>query len=126
MKKINYLKKLREIFDIKKKVYFEEKDKDNKKYHIENAEIFQDLVEIKLLECKDMKTRYYLMQIYRYGYQNIRSINCKLAFKKLLDNDDINFLKILKEANILHTLNEIYTKKEVKKMLNEFKSKELK
>ncbi|EHL7934151.1 hypothetical protein GKK03_001614 [Campylobacter jejuni] len=50
------------------------------------------------------------------GYQNIRSLNSKLAFKAKLDNDDINFIKILKEANILHALNEIYTTKEVKKI----------
>ncbi len=67
-------------------------------------------------KCEDIERRYFLMQIYRYGYQNIRSLNSKLAFKAKLDNDDINFIKILKEANILHALNEIYTTKEVKKI----------
>ncbi|EAH6156993.1 hypothetical protein ACUZYJ_000297 [Campylobacter jejuni] len=108
--------KLKKAYDYKKELYKAEKGSSSKEYHIENAEIFQDFIELELLQCEDIERRCFLMQIYRYGYQNIRSLNSKLAFKAKLDNDDINFIKILKEANILHALNEIYTTKEVKKI----------
>ncbi|EOI5271681.1 hypothetical protein ACMTLN_001324 [Campylobacter coli] len=108
--------KLKKAYDYKKELYKAEKGSNPKEYHIENAEIFQDFIELELLQCEDIERRYFLMQIYRYGYQNIRSLNSKLAFKAKLDNNDINFVSILKEANILHVLNEIYTKKEVKKI----------
>ncbi|EAO7265326.1 hypothetical protein MUV46_000353 [Campylobacter jejuni] len=108
--------KLKKAYDYKKELYKAEKGSSSKEYHIENAEIFQDFIELELLQCEDIERRYFLMQIYRYDYQNIRSLNSKLAFKAKLDNDDINFIKILKEANILHALNEIYTTKEVKKI----------
>ncbi|EOI0504122.1 hypothetical protein ACMF3Y_001376 [Campylobacter coli] len=108
--------KLKKAYDCKKEIYEVEKGSSYKEYHIENAEIFQDFIELELLQCEDIERRYYLMQIYRHGYKNIRSLNSKLAFKAKLDNDDINFVSILKEANILHALNEIYTKKEVKKI----------
>lgn len=114
--KMKLVDKLKKAYDYKKELYKAEKGSSSKEYHIENAEIFQDFIELELLQCEDIERRYFLMQIYRYGYQNIRSLNSKLAFKAKLDNDDINFIKILKEANILHALNEIYTTKEVKKI----------
>ncbi|EAH6015752.1 TPA: hypothetical protein SBX32_001757 [Campylobacter coli] len=98
--------KLKKAYDYKKELYRAEKGSSSK----------EDFIELELLQCEDIERRYFLMQIYRYGYQNIRSLNSKLAFKAKLDNDDINFIKILKEANILHALNEIYTTKEVKKI----------
>lgn len=114
--KMKLVDKLKKAYDYKKELYKAEKGSSSKEYHIENAEIFQDFIELELLQCEDIERRYFLMQIYRYGYQNIRSLNSKLAFKAKLDNDDINFIKILKEANILYALNEIYTTKEVKKI----------
>ncbi|EAJ8970603.1 hypothetical protein ERK04_08015, partial [Campylobacter jejuni] len=92
-----------------------------KKYHIENSDIFQDFIELELLQCEDVQRRYFLMKIYRYGYQKIRELNSKLAFKAKLDNDDIKFIKTLKQANILHALNEIYATREVKRIKNETK-----
>ncbi|EPV4535405.1 hypothetical protein ACV4QQ_001158 [Campylobacter coli] len=113
---MNLIDKLKKAYGYKKELYEAEKGSSSKEYHIENAEIFQDFIELELLQCEDIARKFYLMQIYRHGYKNIRSLNSKLAFKAKLDNDDINFIKILKEANILHALNEIYTTKEVKKM----------
>ncbi|HEC1900322.1 TPA: hypothetical protein R1806_001612 [Campylobacter jejuni] len=111
--------KLKKAYDYKKELYKAEKGSSSKEYHIENAEIFQDFIELELLQCEDIERRYFLMKIYRYGYQKIRELNSKLAFKAKLDNDDIKFIKTLKQANILHALNEIYTTKEVKKIAKE-------
>ncbi|HEC2389949.1 TPA: hypothetical protein R2A23_001791 [Campylobacter jejuni] len=108
--------KLKKAYDYKKELYKAEKGSSYKKYHIENSDIFQDFIELELLQCEDVQRRYFLMKIYRYGYQKIRELNSKLAFKAKLDNDDIKFIKTLKQANILHALNEIYTTKEVKKI----------
>ncbi|MCW1851584.1 hypothetical protein OLQ90_03470 [Campylobacter jejuni] len=90
--------KLKKAYDYKKELYKAEKGSSSKEYHIENAEIFQDFIELELLQCEDIERRYFLMQIYRYGYQNIRSLNSKLAFKAKLDNDDINFIKNTKRS----------------------------
>ncbi|MCW1536903.1 hypothetical protein OLS45_07970 [Campylobacter jejuni] len=110
--------KLKKAYDYKKELYKAEKGSSYKKYHIENSDIFQDFIELELLQCEDVQRRYFLMKIYRYGYQKIRELNSKLAFKAKLDN---KFIKTLKQANILHALNEIYATREVKRIKNETK-----
>lgn len=118
---MNLIEKIKKAYYYKKEIYESEKDLEYKEYHIEDAEIFQDFIELELLQCEDIARKFYLMQIFRHGYKNIRSLNSKLAFKAKLDNNDINFVKIMEEANALHALNEIYTEKEVKKILRSIK-----
>ncbi|EAJ6588501.1 hypothetical protein E5Z38_07535, partial [Campylobacter coli] len=84
---MNLIDKLKKAYGYKKELYEAEKGSSSKEYHIENAEIFQDFIELELLQCDDIARKFYLMQIYRHGYKNIRSLNSKLAFKAKLDND---------------------------------------
>ncbi|HEC1823321.1 TPA: hypothetical protein R1765_001945 [Campylobacter coli] len=121
MKEIE-LKNIEKAYEIKKELWAKEKGKRNKIYRIFSEEIFQDFIEMELFKLNESSSKkYYLMQIYRHGYQNIRSINEKFAFKEELDEDDIDFIKTLKEADILYALNEIYDRNEVKKILKQCK-----
>ncbi|EDP8314713.1 TPA: hypothetical protein SEZ18_000655 [Campylobacter jejuni] len=45
--------KLKKAYDYKKELYKAEKGSSSKEYHIENAEIFQDFIELELLQCED-------------------------------------------------------------------------
>ncbi|HFF9603170.1 hypothetical protein I9A28_09635 [Campylobacter coli] len=83
--------KLKKAYDYKKELYRAEKGSSSKEYHIENSDIFQDFIELELLQCEDIERRYFLMQIYRYGYQNIRSLNSKLAFRAKQKNIRIKY-----------------------------------
>ncbi|EHK1807619.1 hypothetical protein KCK01_002021, partial [Campylobacter jejuni] len=46
--------KLKKAYDYKKELYKAEKGSSSKEYHIENAEIFQDFIELELLQCEDI------------------------------------------------------------------------
>ncbi|MBZ7949656.1 hypothetical protein [Campylobacter molothri] len=122
MKKDSFiLKNLQKSYEIKKRLWLEEKHTWNKKYGLFSDDIFTNFIEIELLKINndDLERKYYLMLIYRFGYQNIRSMKQKLAFNSKLDEEDINFIKVLQEANILHALNEIYDKEVVEYILKE-------
>ncbi|HFF9194433.1 TPA: hypothetical protein ACGFFS_001840 [Campylobacter coli] len=47
--------KLKKAYDYKKELYRAEKGSSSKEYHIENAEIFQDFIELELLQCEDIE-----------------------------------------------------------------------
>lgn len=73
--------KLKKAYDYKKELYKAEKGSSSK----------EDFIELELLQCEDIERRYFLMQIYRYGYQNIRSLNSKLAFRAKQKNIRIKY-----------------------------------
>lgn len=102
----------------------------NQECFIPPEKIFQDFIEMELLRRNDydMEEKYYLMQIYKYGYQGIREIDNSRAFKKKiggkdsdfpLSNSCVEFIKDLHKAKALYALDEIYNKEVVEYILKE-------
>lgn len=89
---------------------------------VEDTDIFESRIMLLLIEDDNtsLKRKITLISLYRCGYQRIRAINEKLAFKEMLTEDEFVFMENLEIAEAYFVLNEIYDKDELKIINRQF------
>ncbi len=83
---------------------------------VEDTDIFESRIMLLLIDDDNTKLerKIALITLHRSGYQYIRAINEKLAFKVELTENEFAFLENLETAEAYFVLDEIYGKDEMK------------
>ena len=89
---------------------------------VEDTDIFESRIMLLLIDDDNTKLdrKIALITLHRCGYQYIRAINEKLAFKSELTENEFAFLENLETAEAYFVLEEIYDKDELKIINKQF------
>ena len=89
---------------------------------VEDTDIFESRIMLLLIDDDNTKLerKIALISLHRSGYQYIRAINEKLAFRTELTEKEFVFLENLETAEALFVLDEIYDKDELKIINKQF------
>lgn len=89
---------------------------------VEDTDIFESRIMLLLIDDDNtkLKRKITLISLHRSGYQYIRAINEKLAFRTELTKNEFVFLENLETAEAYFVLDEIYDKDELKIINKQF------
>ena len=93
---------------------------------VENTDLFISQIHYLLAidDNSNLMRKMALLELFKSGYQNIRSINQKIGFKTEFDSDDIGFINVLNKAECFDVLETIYDEEElnyIKEQINKHK-----
>lgn len=93
---------------------------------IEDTDVFTTQIHYLLAidDNSNLIRKMALLELFKSGYQNIRSINKKIGFKSEFDSDDIGFINVLNKAECFDVLETIYEEEElnyIKEQMNKHK-----
>lgn len=98
----------------------------NSNIRIEDTDVFTSHIHYLLAidDNSNLMRKMALLELFKSGYQNIRSINQKIGFKTEFDSDDIGFINVLNKAECFNVLEIIYEEDElnyIKDQINKHK-----
>lgn len=98
----------------------------NSGVRIEDTDVFTSHIHYLLAidDNSNLMRKMALLELFKSGYQNIRSINQKIGFKTEFDSDDIEFINVLNKAEYFNVLEIIYEEDElnyIKEQINKHK-----
>ena len=87
----------------------------NSNIRIEDTDVFTSHIHYLLAidDNSNLMRKMALLELFKSGYQNIRSINQKIGFKTEFDSDDIGFINVLNKAECFNVLEIIYEEDEL-------------
>lgn len=114
-------KYLVELYDFQKEVKAG-KEISLHQIRVEDTDIFESRIMLLLIDDDNTKLdrKIALIALHRCGYQYIRAINEKLAFKAKLTEKEFAFLQNLETAEAYFVLEDIYDKDELKIINKQF------
>ena len=82
---------------------------------VEDTDLFTSQIHYLLAidDNSNLMRKMALLELFKSGYQNIRSINQKIGFKTEFDSDDIGFINVLNRAECFDVLEIIYDEEEL-------------
>lgn len=98
----------------------------NSGVRVEDTDVFTSQIHYLLAidDNSNLMRKMALLELFKSGYQNIRSINKKIGFKSEFDSDDIGFINVLNKAECFNVLEIIYEEDElnyIKDQINKHK-----
>ena len=93
----------------------------NSNIRIEDTDVFTSHIHYLLAidDNSNLMRKMALLELFKSGYQNIRSINQKIGFKTEFDSDDIGFINVLNKAECFDVLETIYEEDELNYIKNQ-------